>query len=469
MNVESQPRFSFLGANIYMIGIGGCGMSGAAVVLSALGARVSGSDRQPFDGAGSLVARGISVYLDQHEAHLPPDTDLVVVSAAIPASNPDLVSARRRGVRVLKYAELLGLLMRERQGVAIAGTHGKSTTTAMVAHVFRTAGLDPTHVVGAACDQIGGSAVLGRGPHMIVEACEFDRSFLQFDPLYGAILNLEPDHLDCYTEFGALVDAFAAFAGRFHPDGLLVCNGHDLVARRASEAARCRVEHFTIAGDGHWNAVGLIGIAGCYGFSVHYGGARRFDVQLVVPGLHNVGNALAAAAVADGAGVPAEAIVRGLGTFRGVGRRMTLRGSSRGVTIIDDYAHHPTEIRCTIQAAQGAYTHRRTVVVFQPHQYSRTRYLLDEFAASFGGVDEVLVPDVYDARGDEATERTVGSPELVRRMTERGVNGRYMATLDEVTEHVASHAAEGDLVLTLGAGDVWKVANGLVARLCPAV
>jgi len=452
-----------------MIGIGGCGMSGAAVILSALGARVSGSDGFPFSGVGALVARGINVHLNHDAVHLPPQAALVVISAAIPPSNPELQAARQRGTRVMKYAELLGLLMRERQGVAIAGTHGKSTTTAMVAHVFRTAGLNPTHVVGAAAEQIGGSAALGDGPHMIVEACEFDRSFLQFDPVYGAILNVERDHLDCYREFDALVDAFAAFAQRFHPDGLLVCSGQDACARRASEAARCRVERFTIEGDGHWNATAVMSQAGRYRFTVQYSGVRRFDVELIIPGLHNVGNALAAAAVADGAGVPAEAITRGLGTFRGVGRRLTLRGSGRGVTIVDDYAHHPTEIRCTIQAAQGAYAHRRTWVVFQPHQYSRTRYLLDEFAASFGGVDEVVVPDVYDARGDETTERSVGSAELVRRMTEQGVNGRYVASLDDVTEHVASHAAEGDLVLTLGAGDVWKVANGLVERFCPAV
>jgi len=449
-----------------MVGIGGCGMRGAACVLARLGTCVSGSDRRNFEGLGELVAQGVRVAVGHRAEQVPADADLVVASAAIPDGNTELAAARERGTPVIKYAELLGMLMDERIGIAIAGTHGKSTTTAMCVHIFRVASFDPTFVVGASSAQIGGSAALGSGPHLIVEACEYDRSFLQFRPAFGAILNIERDHFDCYAEFGALVEAFGQFAGQVDGDGLLVCNAQDRWAAVAADQSKARVETFGLTGDADWRAVNLRADRGRYAFDVFYRRMRRMTIELSIAGRHNVDNALAAVALADGAGVPSAAIAEGLATFSGVGRRMSHCGTGRGVTIVDDYAHHPTEIRCTIQAAQRYYAPRRTWVVFQPHQYCRTQHLLDEFADSFGAVDEVVVPDVYDAREHNAANQPVGSAELVERIVQRGVRVRYLPTLEEVTEHVASLITDGDLVLTMGAGDVWKVADGLVARVC---
>lgn len=467
MNADSGiERMNFSGMRVHLIGIGGCGMSGAAAVLNRLGARVSGSDAKPFEGLGELVAAGVNVYVGHRAHQVAEDTDLVVMSAAIPSSNAEWSAARARGLTVIKYADLLGWLMHGRLGVAVAGTHGKSTTTAMCAHVFRTAGADPTFIVGARSQQLGGSASLGGGPHFIVESCEFDRSFLKLGPTFAAVLNVEPDHFDCYDALEALEAAFGDFCAQVHADGLVVCNGQDARAVRASSRASARVETFGVDGPADWRAVNLRGDQGRFSFDVYYRNSFRLAARLAIPGRHNVANALAAIALADGAGLASAAVEAGLATFEGVRRRMTLCGAARGVTIVDDYAHHPTEIRCTIQAVKGRYAPRRTWVVFQPHQYNRTRHLLDEFADSFSAVDEVVVPDVYDAREDGSADQSVGSPELVRRMVEKGVRGVYLSTLDEVTEHVASRIVEGDLVLTMGAGDVWKVADGLVARIC---
>ncbi len=462
----SCARASLENSRVHLIGIGGCGVRGAATVLAQLGATVSGSDRRQFEGMGELVARGVRVAIGHRAEQMPPDADLVIVSAAIPQDNPELAAARKQGTPVIKYAELLGRLMQTRLGVAIAGAHGKSTTTAMCAHIFRVAGLAPTFLIGAGSQQIGGSAALGSGPHLIVEACEYDRSFLQLRPSFAAILNIDSDHFDCYAKFDGLVEAFTQFARQVDGDGLLICNADDEWALAAAEGAAARVETFSIGDDADWRAVDLRADRSRHRFDVYYRRMRRMSIELGIAGRHNVGNALAAVALAEGAGVPPAAIAEALASFNGVRRRLTYCGKGRGVTIVDDYAHHPTEIRCTIRAAQGRYTPRRTWVVFQPHQYCRTRHLLDEFADSFGAADEVVVPDVYDARGHDSSEQLVGSPQLVERIIQRGVRVCYLPTLEEATEHVASHMTEGDLVLTMGAGDVWKVADGLVARLC---
>ncbi len=463
---HSTPSSDFAHMRVHMIGIGGSGMSAAAAMLLKLGATVSGSDAVDFEGLGALVSGGARVAVGHREEQLHPGTDLVVISAAIPESNPELTAARRRGLPVIKYAELLGAVMRHRRGVAIAGTHGKSTTTAMCAHLFREAGLAPSFIIGARSDQLGGNGDVGSGPHLIVESCEFDRSFLHLRPVSAAILNIEPDHLDCYGDFEQIIEAFAQFAANVNPDGLLVCNAEDRWAREAAASAKARVQTLGFEAGADWQALNLTSDRGRYAFDITLRGQCVLSSRLVIPGRYNVGNALAAVALTCDAGGDPAAIAHALSTFAGIRRRLTWRGEGGGVTVVDDYAHHPTEIRVTIEAVRYRYQPKRTWVVFQPHQYSRTRFFLDEFAGSFEGVDEVVVPDVYGAREGGAGVEQVGSAELVLRICKNGGRARYLPTLEAIVDHVARHVVEGDLVVTMGAGDVWKVADELVERIC---
>lgn len=490
----------FGGMRIHLIGIGGSGMCGAASLLVQLGADVSGSDLVPFNGMGAVVNNGARVAIGHHEGQLDPDADLVVISAAIPESNPELVAARACGIRIIKYAELVGELMKRfGKGVAIGGTHGKSTTTAMCAYLCCRAGLQSSFLVGARSEQLGGGSGLGTGSLFIVEACEFDRSFLYLSPESAAILNIEPDHLDCYHDLGGIVEAFARFAQNVAPDGLLVCNTDDRWVGAAATSAGTRIETFGFNAAADWQAIPGRSDRGCYAFDVRLGGVTVMSTRLSIPGRYNIANALAAIALAYHAGADFGSMEKALPTFSGIDRRMTWRGEGRGVNIVDDYAHHPTEIRVTIEAARQGYAPQRTWVVFQPHQHARTRRLMAEFAESFGEADEIIVPDVYAAREDspdepqasvcedshvsiEAGTRTheagaripsrtgrstrTCSEELVSRIRQCGGRARYLPSLDAVTDFLVEHVTEGDLVLTMGAGDVGKVADELVERIC---
>ncbi len=467
----------FAGSLVHFIGVGGSGMSGAAALMLQLGADVSGSDLVPFDGMGELVSRGARVAIGHRKEQLDASTNLVVISAAIPETNPELTAARALDVPVVKYAELLAALMRApRKGMAIAGTHGKTTTTAMCAYLCREGGLSPSFLAGAPSSQLGGSSGIGTGPLLVVEACEFDRSFLNFAPESAAILNIEPDHLDCYRDLDEIVEAFAMFARNVDPDGLLICNAEDHCASIAADAAKAPVQTFGFEDGADWRAAGLRRERGCYTFDIRLDGQALLSTRLSIPGRHNVANALAAVALAVHAGVDLSCIGRTLPTFAGVSRRLSWRGEGRGVTIIDDYAHHPTEIRATIKAARDRYRPKRTWAIFQPHQYARTRHFMAEFADSFGEADEIIVPDIYaaremngaaDAPGDaRAADGVMGSKELVSRICQGGGRARYFPGLDDVADHLLQNVMEGDLVLTMGAGDIWKVADELVERIC---
>lgn len=450
---------------VHLIGIGGAGMCGAAGVLLSLGARVSGSDLLPFEGMGTLEFAGATVRIGHDRTNVPLTAQLVVASAAVPAANPEMREARERGLPIIKYADLLGLLMAQRQGVAIAGTHGKSTTSGMCVHLFQQGGLSPSFVIGARSAQLGGSSGVGSGPHLIAESCEFDRSFLRLHPRYAAILNIEPDHLDCYRDLDDIVDAFAAFAANVDPEGLLVCNADDIRTLSAAMAARARIETFGLCAGTDWQACHLAVDRGRYAFDVLYRGRPLLSTRLALPGRYNVSNALAAIALAHHAGVTADKIAAALPQFVGVDRRLTLRGANGGITILDDYAHHPTEIRVTIEAALARYQPRRMWVVFQPHQHARTRHFMSDFAACFDGVEEVIVPDVYGAREREAAAGA-DSAELVQRICRNGRRARYVPRLDAVAPYLVEQAGDGDVIMTMGAGDVWKVADELVERVC---
>ncbi len=461
-----KPKeMTFDNASIHMIGIGGCGMRAAARLLMRCGARVCGSDRAAFEDYGSLTEYGAKVYLEQRASNLPDDVGLVVTSAAVPESNEELIAARAKGCRVIKYAELLGELMELRTGVAVAGTHGKSTTTALAAYLFRQAGLDPSYVIGANVPQLGGGSAAGMGEHFIVEACEFDRSFLHLRPKQAAILNIEADHLDCYKDLPEIIEAFADFAKNVSPEGLIVAEHGSRSVAQAVGAAAARVETFGFAAGATWRAVNPELDHGRYTFDVTFEDQKLIRAALAIAGKHNVMNALAAIALAWNAGATCDALADAVQTFEGVDRRMSLRGVRGGVTVVDDYAHHPTEVRVTLEAVRERYAPQRVWVVFQPHQHSRTRLLMEDFASSFAGADEIIVPDIYRSRDSATDIQRTGSAELAERIEANGASVRYIPDMDEVAACLKREVVAGDLVVTMGAGDVWKLANELVERL----
>lgn len=452
-------------ARVHFIGIGGCGMNAAASMLLAGGASVSGSDRQTFPGLSKLTVAGAVVKVGQHIDRIAPDLDLVVVSIAIPQDHTELQCARRNGTPVLTYPQLVGLLMKSRSGIALAGTHGKTTTTALTAHMLRHGGMDPSYIFGGTSPQLDGASHLGQGPHFVVEACEFDRSFLSLAPRSAAVLNVDADHLDCFRNLDEIIDAFCEFAARVPANGLLVLNHADAARHRLAAASSAMVETFGLDADATWRAVDLRADRGCWAFEVHYRGQYALDTRLNLPGMHNVENALAATALAHHAGADPQAIAEAMATFTGVDRRMTWRGRPGGVNVIDDYAHHPRAIRCTLQAIKEFYQPRRVWVVFQPHQHSRTRLLLEDFATCFELAQEVIVPAVFEARDSvEERQRTCGR-DLVAAVENAGGRARYMPSFDDIATYLQEQAHQGDVIVTMGAGDIWKVADELVRHV----
>lgn len=456
------------GKHYHLIGIGGCGMSGASRLLRELGAVVSGSDSTATPVTLRLIEERFDVCIGHSAAALPANVDVVVHSAAIPETNEELLEARRRGCEVISYAALLGRLMTERVGVAVAGTHGKSTTSAMVSYTLRQAGLDPSFVIGAKVPQLGGiGAAVGRGPHFVVEACEYHRSFLSLQPAVATLLNIEEDHLDCYADLDEIIEAFAEFAAGVRPGGAVVASIDDRNVRTALRAALpSSIRWFGMQStDAHWRADAMELRNGCYAFDLMHRGASIGRVQLSAPGRHNVANALAAAAVAHECGCNNDAIIASLSSYAGAGRRLTLRAERNGVSVIDDYAHHPTEVRASLAAVRERYQPARLIGVFQPHQYSRTLAMLDEFARSFDAADMVVIPDIYSVRDNEEDLRRVHATDLVSRLASNGRTAAYLPEFDRIAAFLVEEARAGDVIVTMGAGDVWKVADAVAHRL----
>lgn len=456
---------SFSGRKVHFIGVGGCGMSGLAESLLAEKAVVSGSDVRQSSLTQRLTSLGGKIHTCQQGDNIDDDVDAVVISAAIKEDNEELIRARQMGVPVYKYSQMLGLLMRRRVGVAIAGTHGKSTTTAMVAYILSQAGDDPTFVIGATVDQLGGAARVGAGRHFVAEACEYDHSFLNLYPTIATILNIEEDHLDFYENIDAIVASFHQFAELVGPEGRLIVNGDDERAREAAENTAGTVVTFGKDDTSDYYPQNLALDDGCYRFDLTEYGQVLGSCRLALAGTHNVCNALAAAAVCRACDVPGEVICRSLSEFSGVQRRLTHKGRVRGITVLDDYAHHPTEIRATLQAVRQRYQPQRLVCVFQPHQHSRTRFLLRDFATSFDLADIVIVPDIYFVRDSQAERESVNAGDLVARIAQGGGNACYLPRFDQIEEYLKLKLRDGDVVVTMGAGNVWKIADELVCWL----
>ena len=467
----------------HLVGIGGTGMRSLAEVLLGWGWRVSGSDSS-CESLQFPTQAGVRLYQGHAAAHLAPETELVISSDAVPADNPELVRAGELGLPVQSYFQTLGQMMRQRQGIAVAGTHGKSTTTAMLASLLVEAGQDPTVVFGAAPVGKQGGGRAGFGPLMVAEACEYRANFLHLSPQQAVILGIEPDHFDCYGSLGQLHEAFAHFARRIPSGGLLLTRYDCPVSRRVAAQAGCRMASFGFQAAADWTALDLdshpTGVAagantrssvspgsqrGRYAFDLVHKGSKLARVRLGVPGKHNVANALAAAALAWENGVGPEAIARGLESFTGLRRRLEWRGCWHGVTVLDDYAHHPTEVSATLRAVRQMYPGRRVWCVFQPHQASRTAHLLDELAGSLENADRVLVAEIFRAREPSPRPGEVTAADLAQRIRLPEGEVPRIHDSDLIFRHLETRLAPGDVLITMGAGDIGKLSNAFVDRL----
>ncbi len=451
------------GRHVHLVGIGGAGLSAIARVLLERGDEVSGSDLVMSPVAKALRRDGV-VVSKGHAAENVNGADVVVASSAVPEENVEIRTARARGIPVVRRPEFLGQLMEGAEGVAVAGTHGKTTTTAMIASILLTAGRDPTFIVGGVLAGLETNARAGEGPLFVIEADEYDCTFLSLKPKIAVVTNVEHDHPDCYPTFDVCRAAFEAFVGLVPDDGLLAVCWDDPVAREIGEAQRSMkpVTFFGLSEGAAWRAEEISSnFAGGIDFLAVHEGETLGLVRLRVPGAHNASNALAALAVTDHLGVPFRTAREALTEFYGVARRFEVKGEAAGVVVVDDYAHHPTEIRATLQAARSRFPDRRIWAVWQPHTYSRTKELLAAFAAAFDAADEVIVLPIYPAR--ETDTLGVSARDVVARMEHSHV--RAAASREEAFIWLTTEVRQGDAVLTLGAGDGDEVGEWLLDTL----
>jgi UDP-N-acetylmuramate--alanine ligase len=444
----------------HFIGIGGIGMSGIAEILLNLGMKVSGSDLRRTPVTDRLAELGAAIY-QGHDAGNVAGATVVVTSSAVGAANPEVVEAQARKIPVIQRAEMLAELMRLKYGIAIAGMHGKTTTTSMVASVLSAGGLDPTVVVGGRVDALGSNARLGTTQYLVAEADESDRSFLKLSPILAVVTNLDREHMDCYSDMHDVEESFLSFMDKVPFYGAVTaCIDNPLLAAILPRARR-RVFTYGVNSHADYRLEFLEAGKGPFArFLVNTAAGPLGPFELVVPGRHNVLNATAAVAIAHQLEVAPEKIAEGLNNFRGVDRRFQLRGEARGVTVVDDYGHHPTEIRATLAAAREC-GHRRIHVVFQPHRYSRTLDLLEEFGSAFKDADTVVVLPIYAASEEPIPGVTA------ERLAEKIVGPQVQFAPDPASAiaAVVAQAGERDLILTLGAGSVSQLAPQILAAL----
>ncbi len=449
---------------IYFIGIKGAGMTAIAQVLKLRGAEVTGSDtHEKFFTDEVLEKSGIKFYESFDAGNLAAEKpDLVIYSTAYTEENIELAAARKSGVAILSYPEALGKILKEGFGIAVCGTHGKTTTTAMLGFVLQELGADPTVVVGSSVPQLGGNARNGGGKYVVIEADEYQNKFLYFDPRAVVLTSAEYDHPDFFKTPEEYNDAFRKFVAKIPTDGFLVACADDKNVLEIAKSAKCKIIFYGLAG-GEWSAKNIVARDDGMEFEVLEKGESRgiFKIQLV--GEHNVANALAVIAVAVELGFDLEKIREALEKFSGAVRRFEIKGEANGVLVIDDYGHHPTEIRVTLEAARQKYPDRRIWCVFHPHTFTRTKALLRDFSKSFGAADKTIVIDIYGS-AREATGG-VSSGDLVEAIKKEGKDTLYVPTINEAADFLAREIKSGDVVITMGAGDVWRIGEVLLKRL----
>ncbi|MCH8025972.1 MAG: UDP-N-acetylmuramate--L-alanine ligase [Chloroflexi bacterium] len=437
---------------VHLVGVGGMHLSGIARLLIAWGHSVTGSDVQRSPLTDELQALGVTV-LEGHRAEHIGDAQLVVTTSAAKDDNPELVEARRRGVPVLKRAEFIATLMEGRTSICVAGTHGKTTTSGLIATMLVEAGRSPTYLVGGEVRNLGVNAAPGDGEEIVVEADEYDRAFLEYEPNVAVVTNLEADHLDIYGSFDELSAAFGQFMAQVQPDGRLIVCADSPELRTLVEASelRARIETYALDGPADWKAEEIVALPdGGQEFRVRHHGESYGTFQIALPIRHNVSNALAGIAAGHALGLTADEMRAGLAAYRGARRRFELVGEAAGVTVMDDYAHHPTEVADTVAAARERFAGRRLIACFQPHTYSRTRYLLDGFRTCFRGLDELLLAPTYAAREPESA----GMDAAALALAIEAPRAVALDSLEAAAEAALGLLREGDVFFTLGAGDV---------------
>ena len=448
--------------HIYFIGIGGISMSGFAELLYTSGFQISGSDSKESQITEHLESIGISILYGQRSANITTNINLVVYTAAISENNEEFMAAKALGIPMMDRAEMVGQVMSNYQTpIAISGTHGKTTTTSMVSHIFLAASLDPTISVGGILKAIGGNLRIGKSGYFITEACEYTNSFLKFNPLVSVILNIEEDHMDFFKDLQEIRNSFHLFAKRLPEDGVLIMNGDIDDLSYFTYDLSCKCLTYGI-GDKSYNykAVNINFDANGFGsYDLSFDGEIIDHIELSVVGLHNVSNSLAAFAVAKNLNIPVDQIKAGLLSFTGTDRRFEYKGEIAGITVIDDYAHHPTEIEATLKAAER-YPHERLWCVFQPHTYTRTRAFLKEFAIALSHADKIVLADIYAAR--EIDPGDISSRDLLRELEALGKEVYYLPDFDEIENFLLENCTHGDLLITMGAGDIVSIGEALL-------
>ena len=453
-------------ASAHLVGIAGSGMKALAEMLCDLGWSITGSDLHLPDAVlGAMRSRGLRLHLGHGNRFRASDFDVLVYSPAVEPDNPERILAREMRIPEMSYSEMLGYLMRQRDGVSVAGTHGKSTTTAMVATILSEAGLSASAVIGAELCGSRRSGWAGDGDLFVVESCEYQRSFLDLAPKYAAILGIEEDHFDCYQNLGELRAAFTQFARKLPSDGMLLVRGDCAASIAVAESTSAEVVTFSQRPGADWWTDRVYRTKTAARFRVFRRGEFFVEIKLPTPGEHNVNNALAAVALSHHCGASPESIRESLQGFFGVQRRFERVGSWRGVQLVDDYAHHPTAVRAALRTAREEFGRRRIWCAFQPHQVSRTQALLKQFASSFSAADQILIAPVFAARENVTEEPVVLAEELASRVASQGGAARFCPSLDRIISTLEDEARPGDVLVTMGAGDINRVHDEFTRRL----
>ena len=447
--------------HVHFIGIGGVSMSALAEILFDQHFTVTGSDMKESDYTRSLANKGIKIFYPQSADNISNDIDLVVYTAAINEKNPEFVATKEANIPMLTRAQLLGQIMSHyAKSIAVAGTHGKTTTTSMISQILLEAQADPTISVGGVFPAIGSNLRLGKSDVFIAEACEYTNSFLNFFPKYSIILNVEAEHLDFFKDLDDIRNSFRKFAGNTLEDGATIINGEIPNYKEIIADMPQKVVSYGLNDTCEYHATNItFNHKACASFTAMHGDEKLFDVTLNVPGTHNVSNAMAAIALCDILKLDRTAVIKGLLKFGGAGRRFDYKGEKNGVTIIDDYAHHPTEIRATLTAAHN-YPHKRLVLVFQHHTYSRTKAFLDDFGDVLSLADVVVLADIYAAR--EKNTIGISSKDVLEKVKSHGTTCYYFPSFEEIEKFLHENCTEGDLLITMGAGNVVEIGEHLL-------
>lgn len=450
--------------HVYFIGIGGISMSGLADILRFKKYDVSGSDMTKSDTTISLESKGITVHIGHKKENIAKNVDLIIYTAAVKKDNEEFIEGMNRNIKMIDRAELLGLIMEEYENsITISGTHGKTTTTSMISEILLEAGKDPTLTIGGILPSINSNIKIGGDEFFVAEACEYFDSFLKFKPYLAVILNIEADHLDYFKDLEHIYSSFKQFCMQIRNDGHLIINKDIEDVELLIEDVSCNVKTFSLydkSADFYASEIDFTENGGS-SFFINSKNVVLGEINLNLPGLHNISNALGAICSCITMGIDIEFIKKGLSNFEGTKRRFQRKGTFKNVIVVDDYAHHPTEIKATLNATKKM-AHNKIWCIFQPHTYSRTKSLIDEFATSFTDADHVIIPDIYAAR--EQNTGLIHSQDLVNVINCHTKNAKYIADFDSICDFVIENCSAGDVLITMGAGDIFKLGEMIVSK-----